>query len=109
WPLFRGDALLSGRAAAALAPDLAPVWTFKAGDGISSTAAVVDGTVYVGSLDGHLYALGLERGDLRFKVKAAGEVKSSPAVRDGVVYFGDGAGVFHAVDATTGRPRWTFK
>src|SRR4051794_6091157 len=34
-------------------------------------------------------------------------VTGTPAVVDGVAYFGDWKGVVHAVDATSGAPRWT--
>lgn len=108
WPTFRGDATLTGVAADALPEALAPAWTFEAGDAVEGTAAIAGGTVYVGSLDGQLYALDLASGALRWKYAAAGEVKSSPAVRGGIVYFGDEAGTFHAVDGATGRVRWTF-
>jgi polyvinyl alcohol dehydrogenase (cytochrome) len=36
-------------------------------------------------------------------------VTGTPAVVDGVAYFDDWTGVVHAVDAATGRPRWTTK
>jgi outer membrane protein assembly factor BamB len=107
--MFRGDSALSGRAAGSLAADLKPLWTFKAQEGITSTAAVVNGAVYVGSLDGNLYALDLATGKVRWTYKATDEIKSSPAVRDGAVYFGDEMGTFHALDARTGARRWTFQ
>src|SRR5205814_981643 len=35
-------------------------------------------------------------------------IHSSPCVYDATVFFGDEGGTFHAVDAATGRGRWTF-
>jgi outer membrane protein assembly factor BamB len=109
WPLVRGNPALTGVADEALPGDLAPVWTFEAGDAIEGTAAIGGGTVFVGSLDGHLYALDLATGALRWKIAAGAEVKSSPSLKDGVVYFGDESGKLHAVEASTGKPRWTFQ
>lgn len=109
WSAFRGDAALTGVAADPLPASLQPAWTFEAQAGFESTAAVVDGVVYVGSLDEHLYALDLATGKERFRFQAKGEVKSSPGVRDGVVYFGDEGGFFHAVDAKTGKELWSFE
>ncbi len=109
WPSFRGDAALTGVATGELPAALSPLWTFEAGDGIESTAAVVNGVVYVGSLDGNLYALELATGKLKFKVETGQEIKSSPTVFAGTVYFGEEGGTFHAVDAQTGAERWTFK
>ena len=109
WSLFRGDPQLSGVAGKALDVPLAPRWTFQVGEGIESTAAIVDGTVYVGSLDGHLWALDLSTAEVRWKYEAGDEIKSSPLVHEGTVYFGDESGAFHAVEARSGKPRWVFQ
>ena len=109
WKMFRGDPQLTGVARGELARDLAPRWTFVAGDGFESTAAIHGRTVFVASLDGILYALDLGTGEVRWKYDAGEEIKSSPSWWDGTVYFGDEAGIFHALDAETGKPRWTFE
>jgi len=90
WRLFRNDPALNGvLPGGALAEDLDPVWMFEADDSIESTAAIVDGRVYFGSLDTFFYALDLETGAELWKFQAAAEVRSSPSVFNGVVYFGD--------------------
>ena len=109
WLSFRGNPQLTGVAASKLPKNLELLWIFEAEDGIESTAAIAAGTVYVGSLDGYLYAINLENGGLRWKYQASGEIKSSPTVFRNMVHFGDGLGDFHAVDAQTGEPRWTFQ
>ena len=109
WLSFRGNPQLTGVAISELPENLEPLWAFDAEDGIESTAAIAAGTVYVGSLDGYLYAINLENGGLKWKYQASGEIKSSPTVSRNVVHFGDGMGVFHAVDGQTGKQRWTFQ
>lgn len=109
WPMFRGGPALTGVARGDLPAAPAPKWTFEAGGGIESSPAIADGVVYVGSLDGALYALDLASGALRWKYAADDAVKSSPSVFDGVVYFGDEKGTLHAVDAATGKRRWAFR
>ncbi|MFG1855628.1 PQQ-binding-like beta-propeller repeat protein [Actinomadura geliboluensis] len=37
----------------------------------------------------------------------SGEPAWPPVLKDGTLYFGDGDGVIHAVDARTGKARWT--
>ena len=59
WSRFRGDGQLTGVAEGDLPPELAPRWVFEAGDAFESAATIRDGVVYAGSVDGHLYALGL--------------------------------------------------
>jgi outer membrane protein assembly factor BamB len=108
WPVFRGNALQTGVAASSLPAQLDIVWKFKAQDGFEGTAAVVNGTVYAGCLDEHLYAVDLKSGKERWKYKA-NSFRVAAAVRDGAVYIGDIEGVFHCVDATTGKVRWKFE
>lgn len=109
WPQFRGSPALTGVAAAALPSSLEVLWSYQAADLIESSAAIVDGTVYVAAGNGDLLALDLATGALRWKY-AGGEIsgESSPAVHQGLVYFGDLAGTVHAVRTRDGTKVWTF-
>ena len=109
WVSFRGNSQLTGMADSELpdAPQL--LWTFQAGDMIESTAAVVDGTVYVGALDGMLYAIDAGTGEKIWTYRTNSSIKASPAIHDGGVYFGDGDGVFYAVDINTHAMKWQFR
>ena len=111
WTQFRGSAALLGTSQATLPSQLKVLWTYEAGDAIDSSAAIVDGVVFVGSADGHLHAVNLADGKARWKYKASadGIGESSPAVANGLVYVGDLSGTVHAVDAATGKAVWTFK
>ena len=75
WPGFRGNPQLTGVAAGAVPEKLELLWTFEAGDGIEATAALVRGRAYLTSLDGYLYALDLEEGNVRWKYRAGAEIK----------------------------------
>jgi outer membrane protein assembly factor BamB len=110
WPHFRGSRLLTGVSAATLPEKLTLAWTYETGESIESSAAIVDGVVYVGSQAEELVALELATGKLRWKYKTKGPIgESSPTVADGLVYVGDLSGVVHAVDTATGIGVWTFK
>src|ERR1051326_4189637 len=110
WPQFRGNLQLPGVTAAQVPPTLKPLWTYEAGDSIESSAAIADGTVYVGSQSSDLLAIDLKTGKLRWKYRAQDGIgESSPAVHDGVVYVGDISGLLHAVRASDGKALWTFK
>ena len=73
-------------------------WKFETGDSVSSSPAVVDGVVYFGSYDNHLYALDTKTGEEQWKFETGDSVFSSPAVSDGVVYFGSHDNYLYAVD-----------
>lgn len=107
WSIFRGDPQQTGIAQAKLPDQLEVVWKFPIKDGVDGTAAIVDGTVYVGGFDDHLHAFNLANGTEKWKYKC-GPIKAAPSVRDGLVYVGDADGMFHCVEAATGKKRWTF-
>jgi len=80
--------------------------TGNSAEGINSSAAVVDGRVFVGSDDGRLYAFGV--GGARLWAKpVGGAVRSSPAVSDGVVYVGSDHGHLQARAVGSGSLRWS--
>ena len=81
-------------------------WRFTAGDDIDSSPTVAGDAVYVGSDDGHLYALEATTGAERWRFEVGGEVYASPAVAAGTVYIGSGNGSIYALDAVTGAERW---
>ena len=62
WPMFRGNPHQTGVAGAPLPETLRIAWKHDLGEAILSTAAIVDGVVYVGVSDGFLHARSLETG-----------------------------------------------
>ena len=94
WPSFRGNQQLTGVAKSKLPADIELLWTFETEDAIESTAAIYAGIVYVGSLDGYLYAVNLDTGQVKWKYQATDEIKSSPSVSENTIYFGDEQGIF---------------
>ena len=113
WSQFRGNALRTGRSAAEIPDELRLVWSFEAGFSIDSSAAIVDGVVYMTALPGLVAALSLEDGSVRWKRDFGEEAdrfgESSPTVTDGVVYVGDLLGTLHAFRAADGETLWTFE
>jgi eukaryotic-like serine/threonine-protein kinase len=107
---FRGDASHRGwlpGAPPASAPSVA--WHFATGARIVSSPVVADGTVYVGSDDGHVYALDAASGQLRWAWRTEGPVPSTPAVSDGRVHVLSYDGRLHTLDAASGAPLWMFR
>jgi eukaryotic-like serine/threonine-protein kinase len=72
--------------------------------------AVVDGTVYAGCRDAHVYAVDAATGRKRWDYPTSKSwVNGTPAVRDGAVYVGTSDSArFMALDAKTGRLRFNF-
>ena len=69
WPQFRGTSALLGTADAKVPASLKLLWTYEAGDAIESSAAIADGTVFVGSQTGELHAVNLADGASKWKYR----------------------------------------
>jgi outer membrane protein assembly factor BamB len=101
--------LATGVARGDLPERLDLLWTFSdEKDGFESTAAIVDGVVYIGSTGGKFYALDLANGKQRWVFPTTSSFNASAAVRHGLVYVGDTDGRFHCIEAAAGRPKWEF-
>lgn len=110
WPHPRGGLTGTGFAVGVeLADQYAPVWAFETGGAVLSSPTVVNGVVYVGSEDKHLYAIDGASGQLKWKYEAKALIDASPVVVDGVVYVGTDGGVLHAINAETGEEVWAFE
>ena len=110
WSQFRGNSQLTGVSSSTVSDSLKQIWTYEAGDSIESSAAIVGGTVLVGSQKGELVSLSLDNGQVYWKYSTGAPIgESSPAYGNGVVYIGDLSGVLHAVNAPDGKRLWTFK
>ncbi len=109
--MYKGNAQHTG-ALAGRPPERAPrpLWQFKTGGPVTGSPTIgPDGTVYVGSHDGSLYAVSAE-GALKWSFKTGDRIWSTPAVtQDGTVYTGSDDDHLYAVDTATGRERWRFR
>lgn len=111
WPLFRGSPQADGVAASTLPQQPELLWkqSFRKdnlADAFEATAVIHEGTIYLGGLNGTLFALELATGQTRWTFDTGSSIKASAAVRNGLVYVGDLDGRFHCLDAATGQRRW---
>ncbi len=88
-------------------------WKFQTGGPVYSPPAVGRGRIYVGSIDGNLYALNLQ-GVLIWKFQTSSPIRTSPAIgSDGTIYLagcvrcdsGTPEGVLYAINPS-GRMIW---
>ena len=111
WTQFRGTPNLGGISDSSIPPNPKLLWSLELGESIDSSAAIVDGTVYVGTYAGEVVALDLTTGAIKWRYQASDRMgigESSPAVGHGLVFVGDLAGVVHAIDADQGTKVWSF-
>lgn len=85
-------------------------WAFK-GDGqfLSQLARAADGTLYVGTDDGKLYAIDSETGKARWSYATGGRIGAAPTVlADGKIAVGSWDKKLHVVNAD-GSLAWTYE
>ncbi|GAB4304764.1 MAG: hypothetical protein Kow0090_20380 [Myxococcota bacterium] len=75
-----------------------------------SAPVLSNGVIFIGNLDGYLYAVNAADGTLKWRFKTDSGVTSTPLVRNGVVYFGSNDTYVYAIDEATGtKVHWKFK
>jgi eukaryotic-like serine/threonine-protein kinase len=109
WPMFRGAPALTGVAAGNLPEKPVLLWTFKTQGPVKSSAAIVNGRVFIGSDDGRLYALDFNSGKPIWTFTNREAIESSPLVLNGNVFFGSSDANLYALDAATGKPVWKYE
>jgi hypothetical protein len=88
-------------------------WSFATHDHVYASSAVGPHGVYIASADGSVYALDFQ-GRLRWRYDTGDTVRSSPVLgraprgKGEILYVGSANGDLYALDARTGRRRWSF-
>jgi outer membrane protein assembly factor BamB len=91
-------------------PEPAKKWSYRTGGYITSSPAVANGMVYVGSEDHNLYALDAASGHKHWSYETGDSISfSSPAVANGMVYVGSEDHNLYALDAASGRKHWSYQ
>jgi outer membrane protein assembly factor BamB len=124
WPTYLHDGSRTGASLgpsplnAKSAPTLALLWRFNTSGPVASSLTLANDTVYIGSWDGHEYALNATTGALLWKTYlgvtttaqqpncTALGVTSSATALGGFVYVGGGNGHWYALNASTGKVAW---
>ena len=109
WTMFGGGQGLLGRAATQLPDSLSILWKFRTGSEVKSSAAIVDGRVFIGSSDANVYALDLVTGQKLWSYAMGDAVESSPLWIDGVVFVGSSDGFLYALEAESGQLKWKYE
>jgi outer membrane protein assembly factor BamB len=108
WSMFRGNAEQPGVAVGQAGPtNLVYKWVYTTDGPVTSSAAVVQGKVYIGSFDKNLYCLDAYTGAKIWSFATADRVLASPAVYCGAVYTGIEDGTMYCLNANTGATIWT--
>ncbi len=109
WPMFHDDANQNGFSTSS-APDTTGVlWSYQTDNLITASPNVVNGKVYIGSMDTKFYCFNMTNGDEIWNYSTNGQITGSSAVYDGKVFFGSQDMNFYCLDAEIGSQIWKFE
>ncbi len=72
------------------------LWVFRAGYDITSSPALTNNVIYIGSSDGYLYAIDAQTGAKLWDYATGGKIESSPTFTSGMIYTGSDDGKMYA-------------
>ncbi len=85
-------------------------WRFRTRRAVMSSPYLDQGedVLYVGSLDGNVYALDARSGWAVWRFRSSGPIVSSPVAAHGKVFVGSADGHMYALDIRNGHPAWKY-
>ena len=109
WPCFKHDSRHTGLSMYVGAQSNNLKWSRQTDDEIWSSPAIdTDGTIYIGSNDGKIYALNPDS-TLKWTFQTGDKVESSPAIDiEGTIYFGSYDSYVYALDPN-GNLKWSYQ
>jgi outer membrane protein assembly factor BamB len=84
--------------------EVGPQNTFSGFDGAGALAK--DGTLYITSLEGNLYALDSKTGEEKWRFSTHYQLYSSPTIGDDATIFFTAIGTLYAINSQTGKKLW---
>jgi len=108
WSMFRHNLRHTGYTESPAPRTNQTLWNYTTTGIVSSSPAVVDDKVYIGSWDDKVYCLDAATGSHIWNYTTGGDVTSSPAVADGRVYVGSWDHKVYSLDASTGAQIWNY-
>jgi len=107
WPMFRHDESHAGFSNSNVSETIVQLpFSFSTGGKVRSSPAVLNGTVYVGSLDGFIYMRNTTTQSAPALSVNLGPIYSSPAVTEDRVYVGSNNSYVYALDCVTLAIKW---
>ncbi len=111
WHIFRNTQEMQGVSYTDLGDisKLEKLWAFETGDRVWSTAAVVDGVVYIGSSDSKVYAMDFQTGEKKWEYEVEFDVEGPILVVDNKVIATSLDGYAYCLKAADGERLWKFE
>jgi outer membrane protein assembly factor BamB len=109
WPVWRGDAAMTGVARETLAFPLPLAWKFQAAKPVKATAVSDGSRFYIGDAKGKFFALNAADGKPAWEFDTKDSIEGSALLTGGHVIFGTLEGTVYCLEAASGKEVWKFK
>jgi uncharacterized repeat protein (TIGR01451 family) len=110
WPQLQHDPQRTGYTPDEVRPPYTYLWKWYEVPFASRAQPVVaDGRLFIGGLDGVMYARDAQTGAPLWTFATGGPIRHSAAVYEGRVFFGSHDGMVYALDAAQGTLDWQFQ
>ena len=110
WHMFMHDLQFSGKSPdQKLKPPFHLVWQFKTGGPLTASPVIANGTLYIGSADGKMYALNAKDWGIKWTFDTGSSIRFSAVVWNNRVYFNTRDNKLYALYAKTGDMLWEYE
>lgn len=106
WATPRGGIELQGRVHDRVPRNPQIEWSVELDGPIIADAAIANGTVFVGSIMGTVYALDMKDGSEKWKLETDDSIEGPATVALGKVFVGSNDRFFYCLDEKTGKEVW---
>jgi len=83
-------------------------WRYPIRYGVESAGVVAGGMLFFGALDGAVYALNADNGQLIWRFETKNEIVAEPLLNNGVIYILNAANALFALEASSGKQLWVY-
>jgi outer membrane protein assembly factor BamB len=108
WPMFHHTENQTGFSSSTAPNSNDVLWSYQTGYFITSSPNVVDGKVFIGSLDKKFYCFDMIEGNNIWNFSTNGKISGSSAYYEGKVYFGAQDSNFYCLNAENGSEIWNY-
>jgi outer membrane protein assembly factor BamB len=82
-------------------------WKFRIKQPIIGSPVAADGVAFFGALDSTVYAIDIQNGSLKWKLRTNGEIRSTPLLHNNQLFLAGGNGVLSCIDKNSGKRLWS--
>jgi len=109
WTAYQGGGAMTGVASGIDSVGLKLRWTINIGNNAESSAAILDGTAYIGGKDSKFRAIDIDTGEIKWQKTLDASIAATPLILDNKIFIGDTSGILHVLSVSDGAELGRFE